>query len=383
VQTSVGIAANQGELPIASLNATNNLCSMREHYASPEGDITDLVFTDVGWFLNGIGLTDLTASPTFIKFVEYPQGVFYPVLYGGSAAAVLPAGGQISNDPLSSVVIAAGARFWEHTINTSGITNVFGNITSPAFHTSIGISSSAYTYAGTPQHPAANGSPNSFGASCITGTIKKAKARGFCIVGDSIAYGQGDQQSAGVKGASGFIARGLDSRYPWTKITRGGMTAVQMAALSANARMVNFIAATKASHMINQFGGGDLRDGTQYTAVLTAYQTIYGMFAGKKRYQATITPRTASTDSWATVANQTALTDGTWVQEPTLNDVIRAGLANVDGYIETSDVSSTARNSRIWNAPPAWTVDGVHPLSYGAGQLATGAILPYSFAPTP
>ena len=82
---------------------------------------------------------------------------------------------------------------------------------------------------------------------------------------------------------------------------------------------------------------------------------------GMQVWQATITPRSTSTDSFATTVNQTPLNAAVLTE---VNDYIRTLPSPLAGVIEASDAASSARNSGLWKVTGAAqyaTSDGLHP----------------------
>lgn len=373
VVTTDIIAANRTIWPTQLVSVATNQGYAKEHWASPEGAISAIVLTYVGWHINGT-FTITDASTGSIKaFIEYPAGTFTPVLFSGSATGSIPAAGIVSSDAVAALSIPAGTRFWVHTIRVSGSAGNMALSEIPANASALaGVTDTSYTYSGSgnpPARGAADASNVHLDPAVITGTIAAANASGFVITGDSIAFGQGNIGAVGAKGGSGFIGQGLDKRFPYTKWAKGGMTGVQLAALAANARIIALRDACKCTDVISEWGGGDLRDGWTVPQITTGYQTIYGLFPGKRIGQTTVIPRTDSTDGWATVANQTAKTDGNWADEIPLNTAIRAIPTGATYYIETSDAASSAHDSRKHAAPPVPNTDGVHPNDYTAARL--------------
>jgi hypothetical protein len=220
---------------------------------------------------------------------------------------------------------------------------------------------------------AAGSNPNSIGCQCILGTVNATNARSFVIIGDSLAFGSLDDTGVGVMGGSGWIARLLDDLgYPYTKWAVGGMQATDAVtnAATLNADVNVFGAFTD---LICEYGLNDLRLARTEAQLLADYQTLYGQthIAGKRIYQTTLTPRSTSTDSWATTANQTPQTDGNMAALNAVNADIRGGLANVTGVIEAADAAMSARDSDIHKAPPIGTEDGTHFNSTRAALVAT------------
>lgn len=373
VVTTEMIAANRTIWPTQLVSVATNQGYAKEHWASPEGAISALVLTYVGWHINStFTITDVPTG-SIKAFIEYPAGTFTPVLFSGSTTGSIPSAGIVSSDPVASLSIPAGTRFWVHTIRVSGATGNMALSELPANASAlVGCTDTAYTYSGSgdpPARGAANASNTHLDPVAITGTIAAANASGFVVTGDSIAFGQGNIGAVGAKGGSGFIGQGLDKRFPYAKWAKGGMTGVQLAALAANARIIALRDACKCTDVISEWGGGDLRDGWTVPQITTGYQTIYGLFPGKRIGQTTILNRTDSSNGYIDVAGQTAKTDGNWIDQVPLNTAVRAVPTGATYYIETVDPSSSGHDSRIWISPPIPATDGVHPTDYMAALL--------------
>jgi hypothetical protein len=363
------IAANRTQLPSSVAVITAPFTSRRSHWAHPDGAITNLKFIDIGWGYNAGASTEAnlgTGTRTIKKFVEYPVGTFTQVTWGGGNTTVnIAPGGQVVSDPVA-VTIPAGVQFFERTVETVSATVPI--IEMPAAHDTLGlpdgnVAGSDLGNSGTvPQ----GSTVSTIGSSAILGDVAVANAISFVGFGDSVFWGQGDISSVGSKGESGWVRRGL--RYPCVFIGRSGQSVQSV--VSVTTKLTAFKNALGFSHVINQFGINDLASASRSQAQLLAdFQTLYGLVSGKFIYQCTIGPRTDTTDAWATVANQTVRTDGTWSLLTSINTAIRAGLANVTGVIEWADAAMTARNSGKWRAPPIWTTDGTHPNSLAAASI--------------
>lgn len=365
------LVANRTSWPMTLISVPSLQGYAREHYASPEGQISALKFVDVGWYLADTMTITSASAGTISKFVEYPAGVYTPVTWSGVSSVSLAGNGLVQSDA-TAINIPAGAKFWEHTIRVSGGAGNMALIELPANSSTLGLTDTTYVYSGSgdPVRPAANAGAEHLGSIAIIGTVAKNGASAFVIIGDSIAWGQQDIQSVGAFGDSGAVPRGIGPRYPYTKLTKPGMTGVEMAALSANAQLVALLAVIvpATTDIINEFGGGDLRVGETKAAVLAAAQTIYSYFPSALIGQQTVCPRTDSTDGYATVVNQTAKTDGNWIEEVPLNTDIRVPPANVDYVIDMSTKVSSGVDSRKWATPPIPVPDGVHMNSYKAAD---------------
>jgi hypothetical protein len=293
------------------------------------------------------------------------------VTWSGASTVSLTSGGRITSDEID-VTIPAGAKFWERTvILTSATVPVIVLPETPAnIGSDDGNVSGDSGNSGTISPGATNA--NVIGCQAILGTVNATNARSFVIIGDSLCFGALDDTGIGVMGSSGFVARALDDLgIPYFKWAFGGQQATNAATLSptlnADVGTMDF------SDVICQYGLNDLRLGRTQALLLADYQTLYGLanFAGANKWQTTLTPRSTSTDSWATTANQSPQTDGNMAALNSVNAAIRAGLANVHGVIEAADAAMSARDSDIHKAPPIGTEDGTHFNSVRAALVAS------------
>ncbi|MBY3162113.1 hypothetical protein HFO65_15875 [Rhizobium laguerreae] len=363
IPTEGVLAANRGQFPTDVANIANDTVAMREVWFSPEGDVTNPIVHHVNTYITDLfGLTNGSVG-TFSAYLEYPLGVFTQLTYNGGSLTY-GATGVVSSDPVPGVTGLAGTRAWVHTRCHSGGTTT-ACVELPANADTIGVTDTKYAWTGSPSHPAPQASTLFFGANAVTGTIAKTNARAFGITGHSIPFAQGDISGSGPKGGSGGHARGLDNRYPYVKICKGGMDTANMAALRGSSTIATFIRVCGLTDVIQDFTGGDLRNGNTVDAIKENIQTVFGMFGNCKRfYLVTALDRTDSTDGYATTVNQTPKTDGNWINQITLNTDIRAGLPRVTAVLDICSVTSSSFNSGVWPGSPARTTDGVHPNTY-------------------
>lgn len=376
--TTVGIIGNRFAVPTALLTTTivNGFTSRRHHYAHPDGDVTNLQCVDVHWYIASFP----TAAPTSRqqkRYIEYPAGVFHQVRWAGAGSLTLTSGSYKSDIVISSVtgtplVIPAGAMFWERTVNIGAgmAANTMPIIVLPAATNTLGaLDGNSATDLGNSGTIAVTTTANSFGSAAIVGNIAVANARSFVMMGDSIVYGQGDVSSVGPKGGSGWVARMLDVHgYPYTKIADMGQTAAE--ALLGGSLFPDFMAMVPCSEVISEHGINDIRTGSTQATLLANLQSIYAMFPGKVINQTTMTPRSDTTDAYATTANQTPKTDGNMAALSAINAAIRVPQSGVTRVLEAADAAMSARDTNIWKAPPASTLDGTHPTSAACAAMA-------------
>lgn len=381
VVTNNAIVSNRLQVGTSNQSFTNNTACQRQHTATTQGDISALVFTEVQWNLNASFTISNLGAYSFQKWVEYPLGTFTPVLYSGAATAVMTASGkQISSDPLA-ITIPAGATWWEHTVNVSGATTPMCTIELPATAATLGVLDSKYAFSTAPAHQSAGqASTFMFGSVLISGTVTgPAAAKSVFMVGDSILWGTGDITAAGAKQGTSSLDRTLDvAGIGHAKFAIGGMSASDLVTIinAANPQWVAYLAAVKAvcTHTIFEYGVNDFVLGQTLSQLQASAQTVVGAFSGKINGISTLSPRTTTTDGYATVANQTAKTDGQWPSAPAYNASARALPTNFSYCVDFADACMTARDSGIWKASPQVgfvpTTDGTHPTSAMANYVS-------------
>ena len=365
-----GIIGSRFQVPTATASIPINYTSRRIHYASPDGDVSNFrtIDTHFSYVANTISPSD---TRTIKRYIEYPVNVFTQVTWNGQPTVTINGSLAIS-DPIN-LTIPAGAAFWERTVNVNAVVSNFVCIQLPASSQTLGVpDGNAASDLGNSGTIGATSVTTTFGAAAMIGDIASATARSFVITGDSIAFGEGDITTAGAKYGSGWIARALDVYgYPYVKITKPGQMIQEF--VSTPTMLIDFINALSFSDLIAEHGVNDLRLSRTQGQILGDQQTVYGWCAGKKITQTTITPRSSTTDAYATTVNQAAKTDGNMAALNPLNAAIRAKPANVTNVLEAADFAMSARDSGIWTAPPAATVDGTHPNSVKAASMATQA----------
>lgn len=364
------IAANRTQYATDVSIITQPFTSRRTHYASPQGDISNLQTVDINAYLSSTNV--ITDGPVYTikRYIEYPVGVFTQVTWDGATSIELAAGARITSDPVN-ITIPMGSRFWERTVILSDATVPV--IVMPTGNSTLSLADgNSLSDAGNNGTISATSSNKTVGCQAILGDINHASPRSFLLLGDSLTFGTNDITNVGVRGGSGWLARMIDGLgYPNAKWAIGGQQAADAVAVASD--LASDAASVGFTDAIFAWGLNDLRLGRTEAQLLADMQTLYGLspFASKQLWQTTLTPRTSSTDSWATTTNQTALTDGTMSSLNTVNADIRAIPAQVDGIIEAADAFMSSRDSDLHKAPPAGTIDGTHPTSTRATLVAS------------
>lgn len=369
------------------------------HKVIRTGAILRLVYTNF-YPTSSAGATE-TDSPNDITVHASVEpvngGTRIPVRVSGKIEFIVPAGGMVVSDPIG-IDVKKGDYFWSWTwvsvssgqkfprggfAATAANGEGFNYPTTAAVGTDVTLSGSRPTTANNYVYgPAA----------ILVEPVDPGKAV-IGLVGDSISAGTGDNQY-------GFVERWLADNYSLQRVPypseqmykwvdNNGSTRYRRAALLGLAGVTHIL----AGHIRNDIS----------TSIATLmqkainYWTFLDRIAPGKVWAWTCTPYTSSTDSWATVANQSPFspTDevnridyNTWLRDgapmnPTTRVPVAVGASGVRvgeaghplaGYLDVADIAESARDSGKWKVTgsTAWTADGIHPNSIGAAALAAG-----------
>lgn len=331
-------------------------------------------------YYNGTYVADLNISGniTLACSIEYPKnsGVFYPFLFSGSATKTTTAAaenGLLVSDTLTlpftinsdtefgvrTFIQCASTGLFAGGVYTGGASFVEGadySATTPVDKTQTGTVTNTFTSAYTPI------------ALLTTGTLP-------CVAvwGDSISFGTGDGTSGSGDGVVGWPARYL--YRSGVGIAKFGCPSERMSNADSTKwqRRLRAMGLCNPTHAILQGGTNDIVVGLQTTlaGMQAMNQNIIGLINanayGVRFIGGTLTPRTTSTDSWATTVNQTAQTNftpiGASLREQ-WNDWLRTTPAGYNGYLDAGFYAESALNSGRWAVTGAAnyaTSDGTHP----------------------
>lgn len=306
-----------------------------------------------------------TAPATVHFAVEYPAGTIVEATWGGSTTGTIAAAANGMCDPVP-ISIPWGAEYWTRTYYacadgivfasnypfTSGDQYAFG-VTTP----DLVLSGTAAACTGNITTPVAH-------------LAMTRKATVF-LAGDSRVCGRTDTGDS--SHTFGNIARSLGTAVA---TINAGCTGDRALWAKANFTLRGALAAY-CSHVICEYGINDLNASAQTSAqTLASLQTFYALsgLAGKPIWQCTVPPITTSSDSWATVANQTVNADD--ADRVTFCGSVRAGTALTRGVIDHALVAEDTFNGGKWRAP-SWTTDGAHETRFGnLAYQAAGVVQP-------
>jgi lysophospholipase L1-like esterase len=336
-------------------SAPNNQCSSAFTVNIPR-NASQAVFIFPTWYVSqASGLeSDMGGTVTLTASVENPVGTFRRLTFSGASSVTVAAGSNINSDPID---LSAGAnRVWTWRNCSAGMTY----ITSLSTPTGDGSTFGATT----PDQTAAGGS-------VVNGTIHygpiavvaETTYPSVIILGDSITQGAQDGKTAAVD--SGSVARSVGQQLTYSNMGAASTFASQTVSAPKRLFLSQYF-----THCVISYGANDIGFGATSAQLIGYINQIITQFAALKCYVCTVTPYTTSSDSWATVVNQTV--KATEAARVTYNNALRAGeIPAAHAIFDVADAVESSRDSGKWSAP-GFTVDGLHPVlkGYLAVQLS-------------
>jgi len=305
-------------------------------------------------------------------------GVIKRVTFGGLKLGTADPGGLLVSDPIG-VDVTAGTILYVRTYTSQ--TSWYG--VSGCYQTD--GSSGGFTVTTDLTAPGsaavANASHWLLSPAAILGTPYNRDTESIVLIGDSVISGFGDlgaggggyysQWSAGGVAGGGYVVRGLGATHGWINLGNAGDTVHDFVAKHERRLAI----ASGASLAISDYGINDVQAARSFATISADLLALWTMLdaRGIRVLQATLTPKTTSTDAWATTANQTIPTPAQETVRVAVNNWIRTLPAPLSGVIEAADLAETARNSGIWKA--GYTADGLHPNAAGAAALAPSVVI--------
>ncbi len=214
-----------------------------------------------------------------------------------------------------------------------------------------------------------------YGAAVITGRPDRA-VNSLLLVGDSIARGYGSTDAFGDQNRDfGIFERAIAGDYGVMNISSPGGTMVGYNNPTIYSRTYSVISALNTgtiSHTLIALGTNDLAGGASLANITARVNAIRNYFRGLGHLvsASTIVPRTTSTDSWSTTANQTPLSGfELGGHRDQYNADIQDGTIDLDWSAVNADMSLRDNvTTDAWAVPISgadYTNDGIHPNSLG------------------
>jgi hypothetical protein len=387
----IGLSTNTGlsALPANTVNATY----LQEYVALDDLNMITLVFPNYTPNAAGANAITITVGVAVVPSVTlYSSPARYPAFFGGQRSVTIQPGAEVVTDPLHLSV--PKGQIVQVTVF---VTVASAGMSWPLGHASAGCSTTA-----TDNTLVANSGAwvtvfgnYGYSASAILATTKSAHPVMVGLIGDSIVSGEHDNPVTMGGFERGIAAAGV----PFTKAAIVGETANNFTGQAARQYRGRYLAG--CTHVLGDYGVNDF-SGSRTTAqiagdLLASWAWLKAQ--GMRVYWTTITPRTTSTDAFATTANQTPVA-GAGAPRAALNDWLRAGapvngsgayvapgtLGSVPspllaGVVDIAGLVESSVNSGVWN--PADVFDGVHPSTTAHGNKIAPAVQAWAAALTP
>jgi len=352
----IGLVATRCRVFNMQNTGVSRLMSRSKHVATT--DITKLAVILQNYMINYASPAADTGnggSATVTASVEYPAGTFTQIKFGGSTSGTMPNGGTITSD-YATVTIPSGSTFWirEFDINSSGVFFFPLEVSGEALN--IGNALTDQTMGGTITNVGAYSHPP-------LAIIAPTTAPSVCIIGDSIGFGYNDNDKLGV------VAKSLPSTLAYINLSANANTTSSFIS-GASARSAVF---GHCTHLVSELGINDYS--TSVATVLSNLQSIWSTNFPKARVtQTTLTPKSSSTDSWATLANQTAQSA---TFRAAFNSAIKTGISGQTcGYYDiAAALESGSTGKWIASPSPPYTADGLHPNTAGYNQVVSAGVV--------
>lgn len=363
----LGLVSTRTKITTSSLTPTtsfNSGMAVRNEFArsaisNPQFLYSNLLYTSAG-------KQTIAGTITVTASVEYPIGTTPQRITWGGATSVTIADGTFA--PLSdalNISIPAGTNYRVRTwISTTG--NQL-----PLIGGGTGYDSDLATFGNNITD--STGSTSTSGLATSTGSlgptaiIAQTVAPSIVLVGDSMVAATGAATSGNAPWR-GILAPSFGPNFATLDTGVGGSVIQNWATLYSDmATLFQYV-----THGVVQSGFNDIgtngRTAAQVSAdriaLMSAYPTI-------QWFETTVTPKVSSTDSWATIANETVFNAPQETIRKALNLMVRTRR-----YFETTDQIETLRDSGLFKAAPqvptAISVDGTHYNDAGYALFKSG-----------
>jgi hypothetical protein len=306
------------------------------------------------WYGNAVS-PGVGKNLTVTAELEYPGGVYTPITFGGATTKTTGPLTNITSDPIP-VTIPSGAIFKIRGLYTGccdlhrgpdatiGEGNVF-----PATGLNLVTGRAAAFNANLTYAPSA--------------IIASSKLRSALILGDSRPSGLGDVYSR-ADGSYGNAGGALNA-YAWAQMVQwGGKASDYLAAAGA----LQAELAAYATDIVSELAANDLFAGATAASILATQASIRALYPSKRFHLCTVEPKSSSTDSFATLANQT--TDACNAQLQLYNAAVLANAMGYDTPLNFATVGESSVGSGKWRVDGTankYVLDGIHqsPFCYG------------------
>ncbi|WP_230203031.1 SGNH/GDSL hydrolase family protein [Parafrankia discariae] len=358
---------------VPKLNANSNVT-----WASSGSYVAGDQVTSGGF--SWVAIASSTNQTPALDSAYWAQVQFYPAFFRGASSAdvTIAPGHVVVSEPIGiSPSIPKGSAFYINNIvqPMSGSTMNQGSFPRGGHthkvaageyeaHVALGSASVTDVTTTTPNTISGDGSPG-YAPMAIVGQPSAATAVVY-LCGDSIMNGTGDDfvlgselGGWGVRLLADDPATPTKYLYPHLRSARGSSRGHYQYGPGWQRRLA---LAAGCTHVIDEWATNDIAAPRTFAQVQAAALDRWRAFArmGLIVYASTCVPRTTSTDSWATEANQTPAANfgsgSAWAQYNTWVRTVPSPLA---GVIDAAAATVDTATGLVWRN--GFTIDGIHP----------------------
>jgi len=340
----LGQVATHAGVPTSSVDSAQQIMSRSYHVTNQDLTGMRLVFDSFyGEEVAHGGDATIKAS------IEYPAGTFTLVTFAvGAASGTIPSGSNIISDVVD-VDIPANAAFYVRSFLTSATRIVYRICTNQV---AAGLGEGAQYGVTTPDLTAGGAVAQRNIVYTPSAIIAPTRKDSVLVLGDSRNSPGKDSGTVGNTNYGQVSPVLFNLKIPFISAAIPGGTAGVLAGVNGTIRCV---LSNYTNKVICACGENDRKTNTT-SQVLALLASVRARLNTRNTvHQTTITPYTTSTDSWATVENQTISYASTY---DTLNAAIRAGISGNGSFIEITRLVESTTDSGKWT--PGYTADGEH-----------------------
>lgn len=342
--------------------------------------VSNLVLVLPWWYVTSSNVeTAIGNTGTVTASIEYPAGTFNQVKKNGSASISIPDLSTVMSDPMG-ITIPANAQYWVH-VHADGGSGGFYPYGMP---TKTGLGDGFENGASVTDKTMVGGELTSgffttYSALAVLGEPQEW-APAYIFVGDSITAGFHEMDTAAHSNAGGDA----DANYGALErlIGGAGYGYINLGAPSTTTAQWNTTNGLRlrqellrdvGTHMVNALGRNSWGAGVSAASMLTDMNAVNTLFheMGLKVFGGTNLPNTTSSDSWATLGNQTiGVRESIRLQH---NANFASGAFSYQAaYLDLSLYAADAATGK-WRVDLGQpTDDGTHPLAVIFAAIAAG-----------
>jgi hypothetical protein len=374
VAKRMSVVATRAQQPRELLGAAGEIMTRSGHFLTDNVDSIQLVFAN--W--RGDEQPASASTATLYASVEYPVGsASKPVTFGGQAFWSAPSGGYIISDPISIPGATAGQPI--------AIRNWYSSAGGFPYHTNSlpGINGiDACNYANGVGSVANQTNDNSTVVNKSDGVqlrplaiIGLTNKRVVGVTGDSCGFGVGESATDSF-GTMGEICRSLNDVVHINWSVPGGSAGAMFNgnAFAANFQQRALFMQNWCTDSVFQYGRNDMNAGTTAAQLDALYAKFVSLLPGISCTPVTVGMSfTSSTDSWATLANQTVAAFE--AQRLAYNTLVRARAR----YIDIARAYRAADDGKwpVDGTAFKYTADGTHATQAGYALILAASPNPF------